>query len=170
VHRNNILSLPPTVPARLVWAALGKTVELPCDLTPPTSQDSVKLLLWFKDTTGIPLYRWAKLLPYAFWLSPGSLVRNHPLEESARQPSIHPSIRQECEIIVNIPFLTPNVFYFFLPSRALLAYFRQLPHICAYNVHVRMFFFCWRQGCARHNPLCYNKCKAHPITAVVAKV
>ncbi|XP_043948904.1 nephrin isoform X2 [Drosophila biarmipes] len=44
------------IPARLVWAALGKTVELPCDLTPPTSQDSVKLLLWFKDTTGIPLY------------------------------------------------------------------------------------------------------------------
>ncbi|KAH8417802.1 hypothetical protein KR222_006040, partial [Zaprionus bogoriensis] len=44
------------VPARLVWAAPGKTVELPCDLTPPTPQDSVKLLLWFKDTTGIPLY------------------------------------------------------------------------------------------------------------------
>ncbi|XP_017041692.1 nephrin isoform X3 [Drosophila ficusphila] len=44
------------IPARLVWAALGKTVELPCDLTPPTPQDSVKLLLWFKDTTGIPLY------------------------------------------------------------------------------------------------------------------
>lgn len=45
------------VPARLVWAAPGKTVELPCDLTPPAPQDSVKLLLWFKDTTGIPLYR-----------------------------------------------------------------------------------------------------------------
>ncbi|XP_060647593.1 sialoadhesin isoform X2 [Drosophila nasuta] len=44
------------IPARLVWAATGKTVDLPCDLTPPTPQDSVKLLLWFKDTTGIPLY------------------------------------------------------------------------------------------------------------------
>ncbi|XP_030369687.1 nephrin [Scaptodrosophila lebanonensis] len=44
------------IPARLVWAALGKSVDLPCDLTPPTPQDSVKLLLWFKDTTGIPLY------------------------------------------------------------------------------------------------------------------
>ncbi|XP_046869638.1 nephrin isoform X4 [Drosophila willistoni] len=44
------------IPARLVWAALGRTVDLPCDLTPPTPQDSVKLLLWFKDTTGIPLY------------------------------------------------------------------------------------------------------------------
>ncbi|KAI8130741.1 Synaptogenesis protein syg-2 [Lucilia cuprina] len=44
------------IPARLVWAAVGKSVDLPCDLTPPSPQDSVKLLLWFKDTTGIPLY------------------------------------------------------------------------------------------------------------------
>ncbi|XP_059219571.1 uncharacterized protein LOC106083864 isoform X3 [Stomoxys calcitrans] len=44
------------IPARLVWAAVGKSVDLPCDMTPPTPQDSVKLLLWFKDTTGIPLY------------------------------------------------------------------------------------------------------------------
>ncbi|XP_055908823.1 hemicentin-1 isoform X2 [Eupeodes corollae] len=44
------------IPARLVWAAVGRSVDLPCDLTPPTEQDSVKLLLWFKDTTGIPLY------------------------------------------------------------------------------------------------------------------
>ncbi|XP_058985575.1 uncharacterized protein LOC109612281 isoform X2 [Musca domestica] len=43
------------IPARLVWAAVGKSVDLPCDLTPP-AHDSVKLLLWFKDTTGIPLY------------------------------------------------------------------------------------------------------------------
>uniref|UniRef100_T1GMA9 Uncharacterized protein n=1 Tax=Megaselia scalaris TaxID=36166 RepID=T1GMA9_MEGSC len=39
-----------------VWGAVGKLAELPCDLTPPIAQDSVKLLLWFKDTTGIPLY------------------------------------------------------------------------------------------------------------------
>ncbi|XP_065372500.1 uncharacterized protein side isoform X2 [Calliphora vicina] len=44
------------IPARLVWAAVGRSVDLPCDLTPPSPQDSVKLLLWFKDTTGIPLY------------------------------------------------------------------------------------------------------------------
>ncbi|XP_055373639.1 B-cell receptor CD22 [Condylostylus longicornis] len=44
------------IPARVVWAALGKNADLPCDLTPPNSQDAVKLLLWFKDTTGIPLY------------------------------------------------------------------------------------------------------------------
>ncbi|KAL5283451.1 hypothetical protein ACFFRR_005995 [Megaselia abdita] len=44
------------IPARTVWGAVGKLAELPCDLTPPNVQDSVKLLLWFKDTTGIPLY------------------------------------------------------------------------------------------------------------------
>ncbi|XP_053970042.1 hemicentin-1 [Anastrepha ludens] len=49
-NRNNV------IPARVVWAAVGKSVDLLCDLTPPTAQDSVKLLLWFKDSTGIPLY------------------------------------------------------------------------------------------------------------------
>lgn len=46
-----------SVPARVVWAALERDAELPCDITPPTIHDSVKLVLWFKDTTGIPLYR-----------------------------------------------------------------------------------------------------------------
>ncbi|CAD7085072.1 unnamed protein product [Hermetia illucens] len=44
------------IPVRVVWTALGRNADLPCDLTPPTPHDSVKLLLWFKDTTGIPLY------------------------------------------------------------------------------------------------------------------
>lgn len=33
-----------------------RDVELPCDLTPPTIHDNVKLVLWFKDTEGIPMY------------------------------------------------------------------------------------------------------------------
>lgn len=44
------------VPARVVWAAPEKDIELPCDLQPPTPHDSVKLVLWFKDTEGIPMY------------------------------------------------------------------------------------------------------------------
>jgi Immunoglobulin V-set domain len=44
------------VPARVIWAAPEKDVELPCDLTPPSLHDSVKLVLWFKDTEGIPMY------------------------------------------------------------------------------------------------------------------
>jgi Immunoglobulin V-set domain len=44
------------VPARVIWAAPDRDVELPCDLTPPSMHDSVKLVLWFKDTEGIPMY------------------------------------------------------------------------------------------------------------------
>ncbi|KAL6256355.1 hypothetical protein P5V15_012472 [Pogonomyrmex californicus] len=43
-------------PVRLVWAAEGDNVELPCDITPPTPGDRVNMVLWFKDNAGIPLY------------------------------------------------------------------------------------------------------------------
>lgn len=45
------------VPIRLVWATEGDNVDLPCDITPPTPEDSVNMVLWFKDNAGIPLYR-----------------------------------------------------------------------------------------------------------------
>ncbi|XP_026671052.1 hemicentin-2 isoform X2 [Ceratina calcarata] len=45
-----------TAPLKLVWGAEGEDVELPCDITPPTPNDSVSMVLWFKDTAGIPLY------------------------------------------------------------------------------------------------------------------
>ncbi|XP_058811961.1 uncharacterized protein LOC131676713 isoform X3 [Topomyia yanbarensis] len=44
------------IPARVVWAAVDHDAELPCDITAPGPQDGVKLVLWFKDSTGIPLY------------------------------------------------------------------------------------------------------------------
>ncbi|KAH0955019.1 hypothetical protein HN011_004216 [Eciton burchellii] len=44
------------VPVRLVWATEGDNVELPCDITPPKPDDSVNMVLWFKDNVGIPLY------------------------------------------------------------------------------------------------------------------
>ncbi|XP_078033880.1 motor axon guidance molcule sidestep [Augochlora pura] len=43
-------------PLRLVWASEGEEVELPCDITPPTPNDTVNMVLWFKDSEGIPLY------------------------------------------------------------------------------------------------------------------
>ena len=46
-----------TVPVRLVWAVEGDNVELPCDITPPTPGDTVSMILWFKDSDGIPLYK-----------------------------------------------------------------------------------------------------------------
>ncbi|EZA46419.1 hypothetical protein X777_00178, partial [Ooceraea biroi] len=47
-----------SVPVRLIWAMEGDNVELPCDITPPTSEDSINMVLWFKDSVGIPLYRY----------------------------------------------------------------------------------------------------------------
>lgn len=46
------------VPVRVIWAVKGKDVDLPCDITTSVPGDYPKLILWFKDTTGIPLYRY----------------------------------------------------------------------------------------------------------------
>ena len=45
------------MPALVVWGVPGKDVELPCDVTPDADDDRVSMILWFKDTVGIPLYR-----------------------------------------------------------------------------------------------------------------
>ncbi|KAI5741531.1 hypothetical protein M8J76_014582 [Diaphorina citri] len=47
-------TLPPPV---MVWALKGHNVELPCDVSLPTPEDKINMILWFKDTTGIPFYR-----------------------------------------------------------------------------------------------------------------
>ncbi|XP_055324550.1 B-cell receptor CD22 [Sitodiplosis mosellana] len=44
------------IPVRVVWAVKGKDVDLPCDIATTVPGDYPKLILWFKDTTGIPLY------------------------------------------------------------------------------------------------------------------
>ncbi|XP_063230902.1 nephrin [Bacillus rossius redtenbacheri] len=43
------------LPEEVVWAVSGRDAELPCDLTPDPG-DSVNMVLWFKDASGIPLY------------------------------------------------------------------------------------------------------------------
>lgn len=35
---------------------LGGEVLLPCNVTPPTHDDSVALVLWYRDDTGNPIY------------------------------------------------------------------------------------------------------------------
>lgn len=60
------------VPVRVIWAVKGKDVDLPCDITTSVPGDYPKLILWFKDTTGIPLYRyvtWVKETRhvYMYW-------------------------------------------------------------------------------------------------------
>lgn len=37
-------------------AVEGKSVELPCNVTPP-GHDKVYMVFWFRDDAGIPLYR-----------------------------------------------------------------------------------------------------------------
>ncbi|XP_015837630.1 hemicentin-2 isoform X2 [Tribolium castaneum] len=44
------------LPAKVIWGVLGKDVELPCDITPPIPSDNFKMVFWFKDTDGMPLY------------------------------------------------------------------------------------------------------------------
>ncbi|XP_059469923.1 hemicentin-1-like [Neocloeon triangulifer] len=40
----------------VIWAVQGQDAELPCDITAPILGDKVNMVLWFKDSTGIPLY------------------------------------------------------------------------------------------------------------------
>lgn len=61
IHGNNIraddsIEFQSKLPAKVIWAVEGDDVELPCDVTPPRPTDSVSMVLWFKDTAGIPLY------------------------------------------------------------------------------------------------------------------
>ncbi|KAG8222025.1 hypothetical protein J437_LFUL002787 [Ladona fulva] len=44
------------VPPVDVEAVLGRSVQLPCDVTPP-GHDKVYMVFWFRDDAGIPLYR-----------------------------------------------------------------------------------------------------------------
>ncbi|XP_045461222.1 hemicentin-1 isoform X1 [Harmonia axyridis] len=43
-------------PEKIIWGLLGKSAELPCDVTPPTPSDSVKMVFWYKDNIGMPWY------------------------------------------------------------------------------------------------------------------
>lgn len=39
----------------------GRTAELPCDITPPTL-DSLYLVLWYKNDSDFPIYKYVNLL------------------------------------------------------------------------------------------------------------
>nr|XP_024215250.1 nephrin isoform X2 [Halyomorpha halys] len=44
------------LPAEVIWAQEGGDAELPCDVEPSAPGDRINMILWFKDSTGIPLY------------------------------------------------------------------------------------------------------------------
>lgn len=46
-----------TVPVKVIWAIPGSDAELPCDITPPIPSDNVRMVFWFKDKIGMPIYR-----------------------------------------------------------------------------------------------------------------
>lgn len=59
LYSNNLrFVLMQLVPVRVIWAVKGRDVDLPCDITTTTPGDYPKLILWFKDSVGIPLYRY----------------------------------------------------------------------------------------------------------------
>lgn len=45
------------MPAKIVWAVPGSNADLPCDITPALPGDNVTMIFWFKDNSGMPLYR-----------------------------------------------------------------------------------------------------------------
>lgn len=51
------------VPAQVIWAQEGGDAQLPCDVEPSAPGDRINMILWFKDSTGIPLYRYSHTLP-----------------------------------------------------------------------------------------------------------
>ncbi|XP_077297033.1 motor axon guidance molcule sidestep [Arctopsyche grandis] len=42
--------------AHVVWAATGGEAFLPCDASLPTTNDEVSMIMWFKDSVGMPFY------------------------------------------------------------------------------------------------------------------
>lgn len=40
----------------LISGLIEARVSLPCDISPPTSDDSVALILWYKDDSVAPIY------------------------------------------------------------------------------------------------------------------
>lgn len=46
-----------TVPLVPVDAVEGRTVKFPCDVSSDNPADKVYMVFWFKDDSGVPLYR-----------------------------------------------------------------------------------------------------------------
>lgn len=53
----NLLLLSSSGPTQRVWAALGGTGKLPCNLTSPPPAEPALLVLWYKNGIDKPIYR-----------------------------------------------------------------------------------------------------------------
>ena len=54
--RNNLFLFYFSVPDNSVSTVQGSSVELPCNVTAPLDGDSVRLVLWFKNESSLPIY------------------------------------------------------------------------------------------------------------------
>ena len=46
-----------TVPTTPAFSVVGASAELACDVNPPTSEDRILLVLWYREGLGKPIYR-----------------------------------------------------------------------------------------------------------------
>ena len=46
------------VPVANVSGLLGRSVRLPCDTTPPSKDNPLLLVIWFKEPSPDPIYRY----------------------------------------------------------------------------------------------------------------
>lgn len=46
----------------------GSVVRLPCDLSPPEDDDSVALVIWYKDDDKTPIYRYCTCRAFIIFL------------------------------------------------------------------------------------------------------
>ncbi len=45
------------IPVTNVSGLLGRSARLPCDLTPPSEQNPLLIVIWFKEPSPDPVYR-----------------------------------------------------------------------------------------------------------------
>jgi hypothetical protein len=43
--------------AQTTYGVVGGKAALPCNITPPTPDDAVSLILWYKEESTTPIYR-----------------------------------------------------------------------------------------------------------------
>lgn len=46
---------------------LDNMAKIPCDLTPSEEADLVALVIWYKDLSKIPIYRYCRLCGFHFY-------------------------------------------------------------------------------------------------------
>lgn len=81
-----------TLPTRTFHAVAGGRVFLPCNISTPTSEDVVTLILWYKGDVKVPIYTLD--------------ARKGPIEKSKHFPSSKLGRRVHFDLHVKVPGLS----------------------------------------------------------------